>query len=94
MLTYKTDDFINPTSEPAEVVADKKISLLYDLHILKGRLSKNGKKLTKDSRESALRDVLSRYCTETQIDNALHDVVYGRKTLNQFLAQKECEHND
>ncbi len=91
MKHYETDDFINPTTECAEVCAEKKISLLYDLHILKGRINKNGKRLGKDARESALREVLSHYCSETEINNALHDIVYGGKTLDQFLAQKGGE---
>jgi hypothetical protein len=33
----RIDDYTNPTTEPAEVVADKKISLLYDLYILSAR---------------------------------------------------------
>lgn len=84
----RIDDYIKPTTEPAEVVADKKVSLLYDLCILSARRGKDGKRLSKDPRESALREVLSHYCTETEINNALHDIVYGNKTLNQFLAQK------
>lgn len=83
----RIEDYTNPVTEPAEVVADKKISLLYDLCILTAR-HKGGKRIGKDPRETALRGVLSHYCTETQINNALHDVVYGNKTLDQFLAQK------
>lgn len=83
----RIDDYTNPVTEPAEVVADKKVSLLYDLCILTTRRGSD-KRLVKDPRESALREVLSHYCSETEINNALHDVVYGNKTLNQFLAQK------
>ena len=88
MKHYDIDDFINPKPECAEVAAEKKISLLYDLCILHSRRDKNGKRLHKDPRESALREVLSHYCSETEVNNALHDIVYGNKTLNQFLAQK------
>lgn len=82
MRSYQCDDFICPKSEPTPVVIDKKISLLYDLCILRA-LPKQ-----RDTRETALREVLSQYCTETQLDNALHDIICGNKTLNTFLAQK------
>ena len=93
MKHYDIDDFINPTTECAEVCAEKKISLLYDLHILIAR-RKSDKRLGKDPRESALREVLSHYCSETEINNALHDIVYGNKTLDQFLTQKGVNSND
>lgn len=93
MKHYETDDFINPVTEPAEVCAEKKISLLYDLYILTTRRGSD-RRLHKDPRESALREVLSHYCSETEINNALHDIVYGNKTLDQFLAQKGVKLND
>lgn len=82
----KIDDYVDPITEPAEVVVDKKISLLYDLCILRTR--KKDKCIEKDARESALREVLSHYCSETEINNAIHDVIFGNKSINQFLAQK------
>jgi hypothetical protein len=90
MKHYEINDFINPVTEPAEVCAEKKISLLYDLCILTVTYGQ-GKRLRKDPREHALREVLSHYCSETEINNALHDIVYGNKTLDQFLAQKGAE---
>jgi hypothetical protein len=82
MRQYECEDFIHPTNEPVEVVVDKKISLLYDLCIL------HKTKMSRDRRETALREILAEYCTETQIDQALHDIVRGNKTLNEYLEQK------
>lgn len=83
MHQYQTDEFLYATPpDPMEIAVDKKVSLLYDLCIL----CKTRK--TTDSREAALREVLSHYNSEGALTNALHDVVLGKKTIDTFLAQK------
>ena len=81
MRHYQTDDFISPITEPVPVVVDKKISLLYDLCIL------TMSKTSRDRREANLREILSQYSTEIEVDNAVHDIIFN-KSLNTFLAQK------
>ena len=84
MHHYQTDEFIydEVIPDPIDIAIDKKVSLLYDLCIL--CKTKN----RRDVREAELREVLSRYTTEKQLDNALHNVVLGNKTIDTFLAQK------
>ena len=80
---YSVDEFIGaaePTTLSDEV--DKKISLLYDAYML----CKKGKGA--DSREQAVRQMLSAYGTETSMDNAVHDVLVGNCTLNEILKRK------
>ena len=85
---YVVNDFIEPRSDVRPAIAcERKISLLYDLCILHTRFNKFGKRLVKDIREAQLRDILLGYSTELEIDNAVHDIVCGNKTLNTFLAQ-------
>ena len=86
---YQADEFIiNAAPDPIEVCIDKKVSLLYDLCILKQT------KVFRDSREEAVRKVLSQYTTEDALNNALHDIVRGDKPLNTFLAQKCYNENN
>lgn len=83
MKHYQADEFIlDTTADTMEDAIDKKVSLLYDLCVL----TKTHKDV--DSRETALREVLSHYASEHSITSALHDVVVGKTTLNTFLAQK------
>lgn len=83
MHHYQTDEFLYDTlPDPMEIAVDKKVSLLYDLCILCKT------KATPDSREAALREVLSQYGSERALTTALHDIVNGNKTIDTFLAQK------
>ena len=85
---YVVNDFIEPRKDVRPAVAcERKISLLYDLCILHTRFNKYGKRLIKDVREAPLRDILLKCNTELEIDNAVHDIVCGNKSLNAFLAQ-------
>lgn len=80
---YQGDDFLYDTlPDPIDVAIDKKVSLLYQLCILVMN------KKDRDSRETALREVLSHYNSERALTTALHDVVFEHKTLDEFLAQK------
>ena len=81
---YQGNDFLFEAAspEPIEVTIDKKVSLLYQLCVL----CKNKK--NPDSREAALREVLSQYGSERALTIALHDVVSGNKSINTFLEQK------
>ena len=82
MKHYTVDEFImNDTNTDTDIntAVDKKVSLLYDFCILRHCRG------TADSREDALRAYLKRYCTETQLTRALHDVVVGNKTIDQLL---------
>ena len=85
---YQGNDFLLESTkpEPIKVTIDKKVSLLYDLCILKQT------KIYRDAREEAVREVLSHYGSERALTNALHDVVNGNKSIDTFLAQKEIKH--
>ena len=63
----------------------EKIRVLYELHILK----KKGRR--HDVRERRVRKILSTAKTETQLDNMIHDVVWGNITLDKWLMRKEAE---
>ena len=83
MKHYLTDEFIEGTCEcTLEEQVDKKISLLYDMCIL----IKN--RFNKDDREEAVRRLLFSYESETQIDNAVRDVIMRNYTLNDILKRK------
>lgn len=87
MHQYQTEDFLyEALPDPIDIAIDKKVNLLYDLCIL--RKTKKDRKMLADEREAALREVLSEYTNEKQLDNALHNVVLGNKSLDTFLAQK------
>ena len=80
---YLVEEFLGDDVECTfDEQIDKKVSLLYDLY----KLHKKGK--SKDSREQIVRQVLSSYTTETQLDNAVRDVVLGKCTLNDFIKRK------
>lgn len=84
---YVVNDFIEPKDVLPAVACERKINLLYELCILRTRFNKFGKKVTKDAREAPLRDILLGCKSELEIDNVVHDIVCGNKTLNKFLAQ-------
>ena len=82
-VDYLVDEFIgNVKPRTFEEQVDKKISLLYDL-----RLIRKGRK-HHDGREQAIRQMLLNCKTETAMDNLMHDVVSGKCTLNDLLARK------
>jgi hypothetical protein len=86
MKHYQVDEFVTTVNaDPMDVAIDKKVSLLYDLCVLVNNHN------TRDSREVALREVLSRYNSEHSLTTALHDVVVGKTALNTFLEQKGGE---
>jgi hypothetical protein len=80
---YLVDEFIDDGYECtlAEQV-DKKVSLLYDLCALcrRGRYA--------DKRENAIRELLASYPSRTLMDNAMHDIVVGKCTVDQMLKRK------
>lgn len=83
MAEYLVDEFINGACEcTIEEQIDKKVSLLYDMCILIKRRNAT------DDREEAIRQLLSSYQNERQIDNAVHDLVVGKCTLDQMLKKK------
>lgn len=84
---YVANDFIEPKEIKPAVACERKISLLYELCILHTHFNKFGKRMSKDSREALLREVLLGYNSELEIDNAVHDIVCGNKSLNDFLDQ-------
>ena len=70
MHQYQTEDFLyEALPDPIDIAIDKKVNLLYDLCIL--RKTKKDRKMLADEREAALREVLSEYTNEKQLDNAL-----------------------
>ena len=83
MAEYLIDEFIDGTCECTfEEQVDKKVSLLYDMCILIKRRKDT------DSREQAVRELLSSYSSERQMDNAVHDIVVGKCTINEMLKRK------
>ena len=80
MREYLVDEFLgNSDTHSLTEQIDKKVSLLYDLCELHRR------KNARDEREAAIRELLSSYTTERQMDNAIHDVVAGKCTINNLL---------
>lgn len=83
MAEYLVEEFLDGTVEcTLEDQVDKKVSLLYDLCVLYKRRN------CADNREEAVRQLLSSYETERQIDNAVHDIIVGNYTLNDLLKRK------
>ena len=83
MAEYLVEEFIDGTCECTfEEQVDKKVSLLYDMCILTKR------KKDADNREQCVRQLLSSYQSERQMDNAVHDIVVGKTTLNDILKRK------
>lgn len=82
MAEYLVDEFIDGACECTfEDQVDKKVSLLYDLCILSRRTNKA-------EYEQAVRQLLSSYQTERQMDNAVHDIIVGKCTLEDVLKRK------
>lgn len=80
MKHYQVNEFIqNCTDNDIPNAVDKKVSLLYDFCILRRRRNSS------DARETAVREWLSRYPSETQMSNALHTILVGDTTLNNTL---------
>jgi hypothetical protein len=84
MPEYLVDEFIDGTSVEytLEDQIDKKVSLLYDLCMLCKR------RKGVDKREEAVRELLASYQNETQMDNAVHDIIVGNCTLEELLKRK------
>lgn len=61
-----------------KTIITEKLSLLHELRILK----------YKDPREDALRQILSKRKTKIAIENVLHDVFNGKKTLDELIKQE------
>ena len=84
MLKYLVDEFIGQNNEQytLEEQVDKKVSLLYDLCILcrKGQYA--------DKREQFVKQLLTSYKSEIQMDNAVHNIIVGDYTLNDLLKRK------
>lgn len=82
---YIADDFMGTQTEPTNIAieVEKKVSLLYDLCVLRKRGFKA------DEREEAVRKLLLSYETPLRMDNAIHDVVVGNCTMNELLKRKE-----
>lgn len=83
MAEYLVDEFIGK-AEPCTIEdeVDKKISLLYDMCIL----TKRGTRC--DKREELVKQWLLTYQTDTQINNAVFDIIIGKCTLNETLTRK------
>jgi hypothetical protein len=83
MKEYLVEEFIGG-AEPYTIAeqVDKKISLLYDMCIL----TKRGTRC--DKREELVKQWLLTYQTDTQIDNAVFDIIIGKCTLNELLKRK------
>ena len=81
---YQVNEFIQDDRlpDPINIAIEKKVSLLYELHVLK----KIGASL--DAREAKLREALSQYKSERALNIALHDVVFGNIPLDTFLRRK------
>lgn len=83
MAEYLVEEFIDGGIEcTLEEEVDKKISLLYDMCMLVKRRKGH------DEREKAVRELLSSYETETQVNNAVRDIIVGNITLEQLLKRK------
>ena len=83
MAEYLVDEFIDGTYEcTLEEQIDKKVSLLYDMCLLTKR------RKDADNLEKEVRQLLSSYTNERQMDNAIHDIVVGKYTINDILKRK------
>jgi hypothetical protein len=80
MKHYQVNEFIqNCADNYIPNAVDKKVSLLYDFCILRRRRNSS------DARETAVREWLSHYTTESQMTSALHNILVGDSTLNNTL---------
>lgn len=78
--SYAGSDFIEGTERPdsKKVLIDKKINLLYDFSILT-----NDK--TGEGNENRVRAILKQFETESQMTTAIHDLVFGDETIDEFI---------
>ena len=89
-MQYTTSEFNGEyyTPDTIEETAKKKISLLYDMCILK-----RGKGHTADPRAKTVKRILLAHKDIASIDNALRNVVRFNETLDDFITRKEKEFN-
>ena len=86
-INYQADEFIRQTApNPKHIASRKKISQLYDMGILV-----HPKKNEPDYREHLLRQCLEQYPDEYAICRAMHPIVAGDITLNEYLQSKTKE---
>lgn len=84
MRHYSADDFLeNAPLCSYKMEVEQKISLLYDLHILK-----RSKKIN-DCREEDVRKILLTCTSSTQLNNVLHGIFIGNYTLDDLLRKNE-----
>ena len=70
---------------------ETKIAMLYEFCVLTPQVIKVRKKSRTelpDEREPAVRKILEQCTNEIQMEQVLHDIVVGRKSLNTMLKQK------
>lgn len=89
-MRYTVSDFNGETFIPdsLENTVKKKISLLYDLRILK-----KGKGKTADPRTKTVQKILLAHKNSDAINSALRNVVRFNETLDDFITRKEKELN-
>lgn len=83
MLRYAVNDFLTTKCDDtiADII-DKKVSLLYDFHIL---IRKDKRQ---DARECYVRKLLNNCGNEHRMSIVLRDVLTDRVTLDKLLEQK------
>lgn len=89
VTTYYSIDEFNGNQKyndelPTSVLVEKKVNLLYDFHILKKRKGRWGRTMP-DSREDAVREMLSKCVTERTMNAKLHDVLRKERSLDEIL---------
>jgi len=83
-INYQADEFLRQTApNPKHVAINKKISQLYDMWILV-----HPKKNKPDPWEHLLRKCLEQYPDEYSICRAMHPIVAGSISLNEYLKMK------
>jgi hypothetical protein len=89
-MQYTSSEFNgeNFTPDTIEDIAKKKISLLYDMRILK-----RGKNQTKDPRAATVKKILLAHKDSDSIDASMHKLVRFNETLDDFITRKEKELN-
>ena len=83
-VDYLVDEFIGEVvPHTFEEQVDKKISLLYDMRILR-----RGKKRCPDHREASVKMMLLECKTEINMDNAIRGVILGHYSIDELLKRK------
>ena len=83
MPEYLVEEFTSKSEPcPLNEQIDKKVSLLYDLCILRR------KGMNEDEREQAIRELFASYGSEIAMDNVVRSLIMGNYTLNDFLKRK------